>query len=116
MEKTVSFYEQGLLDLCKKARVKSPLDLVDKKIAFCYSSRGVEVKVYAKVSRIVMSDDKKDGFVSILLVSGKEDFNDLYALNYNSNKNWEYCHYKENKIEETFSIEAMIFRLKWWQA
>ncbi len=29
-----TIYEQALLDICKKARVKSPLDLIDKKIAF----------------------------------------------------------------------------------
>jgi hypothetical protein len=117
MKKQISIYEQALLGLCKKARVKSPLNLVGKKIAFMFYSKEVEVKIFAKIGRVVVSNDKEDGFVSIYLLSGMDmNYPDqLYAVNWNSKGVWEYCCYVNDEKVESYLIESMIFDLKWWQ-
>lgn len=116
MTRENSIHEQALLSLCKKAWAKSPIDLVDKKIAFIFYSDGVEVKMFAKISRIVISNDKDGGgFVSLFLSSGEDDYKENSVLNCNDGKTWKYSYYDQGEEKRSFLIESMIFKLKWWQ-
>lgn len=74
MKRKNSIYEQALLNLCKKARVNSPLSLIDKKIAFIFDSKSVEIKMFAKISIIVISNDEAGSFASLFLSSGENDY------------------------------------------
>ena len=116
MKRQNSIYEQVLLDLCKKAKTRSPLDLIGKKIAFTFDSRGVEVKMFAEISRVVVSNSKDDdGFVSLFLSSGEDDYKENCVLNCDDGKTWKYCCYNEGNEKRAYLIESMIFKLKWWQ-
>ena len=115
MRKQDSIYEQALLNLCKKAWAKSPIDLVDKKIAFIFYSDGVEVKMFAKISRVVVSNDEDSGFVSLFLSSGENDYKENLVLNCSDGETWKYCHFNEGEEKSSYLIDAMIFKLKWWQ-
>jgi len=115
MKRENSIYEQALLNLCKKARVKLPLDLVDKKIAFIFDSYGVEVIIFAKISRVVVSNDKDDGFVSLFLSSGSDDYGENPILNCNDGETWKYSSFDQGEEKRSFLINSMTFKLKWWQ-
>jgi len=115
MKSQNSIYEQALLNLCKKAGVKSPLDLIDKKIAFIFDADSLEIKMFAKISRVVILNDKDGGFVSLFLSSGEDYHQELCVLNCYDGEAWKCCYFNKGKTDRIYLIKSMIFRLKWWQ-
>ena len=111
MKTTVSVYEQALLDLCKKARVKSPLDLIGKRIAFSFFGQdNKEAKVFTRISQVNFVDNN---FVSVFLESGNTS--NVFYLSYHADTEWHVVS-MENGVKKTAAlVEHLIFKLKWWQ-
>lgn len=116
MNKVKTPYEQALLDLCKKAKVKSPLGLIDKKIAFNFYCDGDDIKVFGKISRVVIynHDNQKKGFTVIFLNSGQDPNDELFMLMFIDNE-WEYSYVVESETKESYLASDMFFETKWWQ-
>lgn len=114
MNKPISVSEKALVDLCHKAGVKSPLGLIDKKIAFYFNSDDSEIKMFAKISRILVLNDTEAACVTIFLNSGQDPENELFMLMYHT-QCWEYCLFQGSDKKESYPVEGMIFETKWWQ-
>jgi hypothetical protein len=115
MQETTVF-EQAVLDLCKKAGVKSPSDLVGKRICFVAHEGKREIKVFETILRISIANapEIKNSYASLFLSVGESFPGSLFTLNYSlEEKEWRYS----DKINTNnyFQVEHMIFPRKWWE-
>ena len=110
-KKEISIYGQALLDLCKKASVKYPLSLIDKKISVSFiDEEGVEIIVFSKISRISLCDTEDDG-LCIYFLPGNNLLGGLMGLKYWQNNQWKYVCYKNGKQQAAHSVKRITFAI-----
>ena len=104
-------YEQALLDICKKARVKSPLKLVGKKIAFSYIVEdNIVVKIFSRIIHVALVDNNK---LVIYLALNHNLMNETTVLSYKNG--WCYCGFNDKAVlVESVTVESIAFEKKWW--
>ena len=111
MKTTISVYEQALSDLCKKARVKSPLDLIGKRVAFSFFGQdNKEAKVFTKISQVNFVDNS---LFSVFLESGNTS--SVFNLSYHADTGWQFVSIEKGVKKTAALVEHLIFELKWWQ-
>ncbi len=109
-----SVYEQALEDLCKKAKVRSPVNLIGKKIVITLKGEGIDdYSIFSKIGRITLSRNKPGHLSFYLLLS--HNFNGYaIVLKYFPDEKWTYF-IEKGGDSENILVESITFPSSWWK-